>query len=197
MDALGTLLHDVSAHCDLQERLTLMPPASRTRGVFFRNIENVLEQANLLPRYRALYPTRHNMILWYPTAEFLPRLAVAGALLRGPEHVHDGMELIGRRNALTFAESLLGRTMLRLLSRDPKKLLRQGIAGHRQGVSHGVWTLEIKDDRCAVMHMRDELVYIESHYAGAARGTFEAIGMTAEVEVELDDRFNGRHILRW
>jgi hypothetical protein len=32
---------------------------------------------------------------------------------------------------------------------------------------------------------------------GAAEGTMEAIGRTATVQVELDSKFKGRHILRW
>lgn len=197
MDERGSLLKEVFRHCDLEDRLTLVPPSAQIRGLFFRNVESVLASAGLSERYHALFPERHNAIRWYPLADYLPRLALGGALLTSPAEVHAGMSLIGRRNAVAFAESLLGRTMLRLLSRDPKKLLRQGVAAHRQTSSPGVWSVEFVDDRCAIMRMRDEYVYLESHFVGAALGTFEAIGLSVTVEVQLDDRFNGRHILRW
>lgn len=197
MDERGTFLREVFAHCDLEDRLTVLPPSARNRGLFFRNIEQVVEKAGHGERYRLMFPERCRSMLWYPAADYLTRIAVGGALISGPENVHQGMSLIGRRNAIAFAESLLGRMMVRLLSRDPKKLLKQGVAGHRQSSSHGDWSLEITGDRSAVMSMREEYVYIESHYLGAAEGTFEAIGLSVNVEVQLDDRFNGRHILRW
>lgn len=197
MSDRDALLREIYQHCDLQDRLPLIPPSARTRGVFFRNIESVLDRAGLKERYRALFPERYTAVLWYPTSDFLPRLAGAGALLCGAQNVHQGMAQVGRRNAIAFAESLLGRTMVRLLSRDPKKLLRQGVAAHRQGSTTGDWSLELTGERSATMHMRDEHCYIESYYVGAAEGTFEAIDLTGQVEVQLDDRFNGRHLLRW
>jgi uncharacterized protein (TIGR02265 family) len=197
MDERGALLRELYAHCDLEDRLALVPPSARNRGLFFRNIEKVVEAAGMVERYRRMLPARYSTMLWYPAADYLTQLAIGGALICGPARVHEGMSLIGRRNAIAFAESLLGRMMVRLLSRDPKKLLRQGVAGHRQSSTHGDWSLEIAGDRCAIMSMREEYVYIESHYVGAAEGTFEAIGLSVNVEVQLDDRFNGRHVLRW
>ncbi len=197
MDERGALLREVFAHCDLEDRLAVLPPSARMRGLFFRNIESVVAQSGDIERYRRAFPERRSSMLWYPAADYLARMAGGGALISGAAQVHQGMSLIGRRNAVAFSESLLGRTMIRLLSRDPKKLLRQGVAAHRQGSTHGDWSLEITGDRSAVMNMREEYVYIESHFVGAAEGTFEAIGLSVNVEVQLDDRFNGRHILRW
>jgi len=157
----------------------------------------VLTRAGRLEAYRALFPERFAAVLWYPAAEFLVRLAVGGALLFEPARVHEGMYEIGRRNAVAFAESLLGRSLLRLLSRDPKKLLQQGVAGRRQSYSPGRWTLSFPEDRTAVMTMVEEYFYIESYLKGAAQGTFDAIDLPVRIEVVLDDRFNGRHILKW
>src|SRR5688572_28170304 len=134
---------------------------------------------------------------WYPTREFLVRLTVGGALLTDPARVHEGMFEIGRRNAVEFSESLLGKTLLRLLSRDPKKLLQQGVAARRQSCSVGRWTLTFPDERSAVMTMTEEYVYIESYLLGAAQGTFDAVGIPVKTEVVLEDRFNGRHVLEW
>jgi uncharacterized protein (TIGR02265 family) len=197
MDEREELLREVYAHCDAAERLGLIPPSARTRGLFFRNIEHVVEREGHIERYRRMFPERYTAVLWYPLSEHLVRLLAGGALIAGAAEVHAGMATIGRRNAVAFAESLLGRAMLRLLSRDPKKLLKQGVAGHRQGATHGSWTLEITGDRSATMHMTNEYSYIESYFVGAAKGTFEAIDLTVDVEVQLDDRFNGRHLLRW
>jgi uncharacterized protein (TIGR02265 family) len=174
-----------------------VPPSAKSRGIYFLGIERVLAKSGSLDEYKALFPQRISAIPWYPTSDFLVRLVVAGALLSGPERVHQGMFEIGRGNALTFAESLLGRVLIRVLDRDPKRLLKQGIAGRRQGNTHGHWDLEYPSEREAVVTMTEEFGYIESYMLGAAQGTFDAIGVPVRVEVVLRDRFNGKHLLSW
>ena len=145
----------------------------------------------------ACFRSASRAIQWYPTADFLKRLVTSAALLTSPARVHEGMFEIGRRNAVAFSESLIGRTMLRLLSRDPQKLLQQGAAARRQSSAYGSWSLAFPEERTAVMTMVEEYTYIESYLLGAAQGTFDAIDRPVRTEVVLDDRFNGRHILKW
>jgi uncharacterized protein (TIGR02265 family) len=190
-------LEAVYRHCDLRERLTLVPPSARVRGLYFRSIEAVLTRAGKIDRYRELFPEKFAAILWHPASELLIRLAVGGSLLTSPERVHEGMFEIGRRNAVAFAESLLGRALLRLLSRDPHKLLQQAVAGRRQSYDYGSWELSFPEERMAIMRMREEYLYIESYLLGAAQGTFDAISRPVKTEVFLEDRFSGGHILRW
>src|SRR5271154_5515905 len=134
-----TVVDELCHHCDLAERLRLVPPSARVRGLYFGNITRALAAAGHGERFDALFPKRFATVLWHPATDFLVRLAVGGALLAGPERVHEGMFEIGRGNAVAFGESLLGRTLLRLLARDPKRLLRQGIAARRQSCNFGRW----------------------------------------------------------
>ena len=191
------MIEAVSRHCDLQERLALLPPSARSRGLYFRSIESVLTAAGRGDAYRALFPERFSAVGWHSSHEFLVRLVVGGALLTSPERVHEGMFEIGRRNAVAFSESLIGRIMLRILSRDPRKLLQQGAAARRQSYSTGHWRLEFPSERTAVMHLVEEYFYIESYLLGAAQGTFDAIGLPVRTEVKLENRFCGQHILSW
>jgi len=197
MDSRAAALAEVARYCDVSERLTLLPPSSRSRGLYFRSIERVLARAGRVERYRRLFPERFSAIRWYPTHEFLIRLVVGAALLTEPARVHEGMFEIGRRNAVEFSDSSLGKTLLRLLSRDPKKLLAQGVAARRQSSTFGRWTLTFPEERRAVMAMEEEYIYIESYLLGAAQGTFDAIDVPVTTRVVLEDRFNGRHILEW
>jgi uncharacterized protein (TIGR02265 family) len=196
-DPRADLIRDLCQYCDLAERLPLLPPSVKSRGVYLVGIDRVLAKSSSFDKFKALFPQRPSAIPWYPTREFLVRCAVAGAMLAGPERVHQGMFEIGRGNAVTFAESLLGRALIRLLDRDPKRLLKQGIAGRRQGNTHGHWELEFPSEREAVVTMTEEYCYIESYMLGAAQGTFDAIGMPVRAEAVLQDRFNGKHVLRW
>ena len=43
--------------------------------------------------------------------------------------------------ATTFAGSLLGRTMLRILASDPVRLTEQGLAARRQTFDYGHWEI--------------------------------------------------------
>lgn len=187
----------LTRHSDLHERLRAVPPSAKVRGLYFRSTITVLTAAGKLPEYRELFPEDYSAMRWYPTSEYLMRLAVGAALLASPETIHEGMREIGRRNAVAFAESLLGRTMLRLLSHDPQKLLRQACAGRRQSFLYGCWEVDFVAERTAVMRMYEEYNWIESSLVGAAEGTFESIGLAVSVECELVSPFEGRHILRW
>jgi uncharacterized protein (TIGR02265 family) len=187
----------VGRHCDILERLTLVPPSAKVRGTFLRSIDSALKEADQTARYRELFPQVLGTLQWLPCGELLKRVTLAAALIEGPERVHEGMREIGRRNALEFARSLLGRMLLRFLSRDPNKLLQQAIAGRRQTCSYGHWQISFPEERMAIVTMVEEYLYIESYAIGSAIGTFEAIGRSVEARCELSTHFDGRHILRW
>ncbi|HLK36129.1 MAG TPA: TIGR02265 family protein [Polyangiaceae bacterium] len=196
-DPRADAIRDLCRWCDVAERLPLLPPSAKSRGVYLLGIDRVLANTGSFERFKDFFPQRPSAIPWYPMSEFLERLTVGGALLAGPERIHQGMFEIGRGNAVTFAESLLGRVLIRLLDRDPKRLLKQGIAGRRQGNTHGHWELELPSDHEAVVTMTEEYSYIESYLLGAAQGTFDAIGVSVRAEAILKDRFNGKHLLQW
>jgi uncharacterized protein (TIGR02265 family) len=193
----ASLIDELCRASDLAERLPLVPPSARVRGLYFGNIERAVTVAGHGEEFSSLFPKRFATVLWHPATEFLVQLAVGGALLAGPDRLHEGMFELGRGNAVAFGESLLGRTLLRLLARDPKRLLRQGIAARRQSCSFGRWELEFSSEREAIVTMAEEYLYIDSFLVGAAQGTFDAIGITVRTEIVLRDRFNGQHILRW
>jgi uncharacterized protein (TIGR02265 family) len=187
---------EVCRYCDLNERLAVVPPSAKGRGLYFRSIETVLTRAGRIEQYRALFPTRFAAVRWQPLPEFLIQLAVGASILTSPERVQEGMFEIGRQNAIAFSESLLGRTLIRFLSRDPRRLLQQALAGRRQSMSYGNWTLTFPTERSAVVTMVEE--YLFDHYLlGAAQGTFDAISMPVRIEVVMEDRFSGKHILVW
>ena len=111
------VLELVGGYCDLEERLALVPPSARVRGLFIRTVGAGLQKAGKSEAYRALFDqTRFSPLRFYPVTDYLVHLAAGGALLAGPEHVHQGMREVSRGNAVAFSESLLGRTLLRALS---------------------------------------------------------------------------------
>jgi uncharacterized protein (TIGR02265 family) len=188
----------VAPYCDIVERLTAVPPSARVRGLYFRAFDSLLANAGKAELYRRYFSgDRWSALRMYPLRDYMIRLAVAGAALHGPERVHAGMYDLWRTNATTFANSLLGRTMLRLLARDPVRLAEQALAARRQTYQYGQWSLVRHGPRCMEMIYREEYLWIESAMAGGAIGSFEACGITANVETKMISRFDGSTVVNW
>jgi uncharacterized protein (TIGR02265 family) len=188
----------VAPYCDIVDRLRVIPPSAQMRGVWIKNVEKQIERRGLLGAYREFFPGDHYASLsFYPVGDLITRSACAGALVASPERVHEGMALITKANAETFMASLLGRALLRVLARDPIRLLEQALAARRQSFSYGRWELKRHSDREVEMAYKNEYWWIESAVTGAAEGTFEACKVPVRIETNLVDRFNGSTFFRW
>jgi uncharacterized protein (TIGR02265 family) len=188
----------VAAHCDIVERLKVVPPSAQVRGLYLRSLEAILQRADRGALYREYFGgERWSPIRMYPLRDYMVRLAVTGASLHTPERVHEGMRDVWATNAATFASSLLGRTMLRLLSHDPVRLTEQGLAARRQTFQYGHWEIVRHGPRSIEMVYREEYIWIESAIAGGAVGAFEACGIEAKLETKLLNRFDGSTMITW
>jgi uncharacterized protein (TIGR02265 family) len=188
----------VAPHCDIVDRLSVVPPSARIRGLYFQSIRSEIGKRDKLAEYEEYFPHDHYLAFpFYPLTELLVRLACAGALVAGPREVHEGMRLVAKANARAFVDSLLGRLMLRMLSRDPIRLTEQGLAARRQSTTYGHWEIQKSSEHEIAMLYRNEYWWIESALAGAAQGTFEGCGVNVQMETTLIDRFNGSTHIRW
>lgn len=188
----------VVPHCDIEERVRLVPPSAHIRGLYHRSVLNVLKQEGKLDTYHEYFPAEHwSALSFYPLTGYMLRLAVAGALLTAPESLHQGMHLAMRLNSITFASSLIGRTLLRILARDPVRLTEQAMAARRQSVNYGEWSIASRGPRFIETTYRTEYVWLDSAVAGSAVGTFEACQINATVQTQLTDRFNGSTLISW
>lgn len=187
----------VGAHCDLEQRLRDIPPSARVRGVWVRSAELEAESAGALGRYESLTGGRTAPLQWYPLGEGLARMAIAAALIESPARVHDGLARIGRTYPTRFSESLLGRTLIRLLAPDPVRVLQQGLAARRQTCDYGRWELEFPEPRRAIMRHREEYGWLDSIVLGSAKATLDAIGVDASFDVTLVSPYEGTFDIRW
>lgn len=188
----------VSPCCDIAERLRDVPPSARVRGLYFRSVINVLKELNHLEEYERYFPNeKWSSLALYPLGDYLLRLAVAGAVVSSPETLHQGVQQITRCNAAAFANSLLGRVLVRILARDPVRLTEQGLAARRQSTTYGEWELVRKGPREIEMIYHAEYMWIESAIAGAAIGSFESCETSPRIETLLRDKYNGSTLVRW
>ena len=195
---LDQVLALVGEHCDLEARLRDVPASARIRGVWVRSMEDALERHGKLRAFREWFPgERASVLRWYSVPGFLQQLAVAGALVASPAELHRGMHEIAFGNATGFAQSLIGKTLIRILSPDPVLVIQQGAAAQRQCATYGRWTVELPRPRAVRMVMRSEYIWIESYQRGSAAGTYAAIGCDAEVSVTLSGPYDGSVEITW
>lgn len=187
----------VGAHCDLERRLADIPPSARGRGLWVRPFENALARRGSMERYLEIFGSQASPLAWHPLGEIAARLAVAGALYTSPREVHAGMRELGRAQAVHFAETLLGRMLLRVLSPDPVRALQQGAAARRQGANYGSWHHDFSTPGKAIVTHENEYIWLESQILGSAEGTFEAIRVPATFELRLTDAYNGVIEITW
>lgn len=188
----------IVSHCDIEERVRIIPEWAKVRGVYHNSVINALEREGKLDAYRDYFPNEHwSMLRFYPVTGFMLRLAVAGALIATPSTLHLGMHKAMRLNALVFASSLLGRILLRVLAKDPVRLTQQAMAARGQSVTYGAWSIGSRGPRFIEAIYRSEYVWLESAIAGAAVGTYETCQIAATVQTTLTDRFNGTSMVTW
>jgi uncharacterized protein (TIGR02265 family) len=188
----------VADHVDLIERLSRIPHDAMVRGVHFRGLDDELTRRGLKHRFDQDFPEPpRSTFTLYPARDYLVRLAVAGGLVTDPSRAHEGMRELMRGNSLYFAKSLLGRGLLRMLARQPDRLLQQAIMAKRAATNYGKWLVISHGERFVEMKHEDEYVWIESALLGGAAGMFEACGISPQVEVSMIDPFNGSLLFRW
>jgi uncharacterized protein (TIGR02265 family) len=192
-------LEFVAPHCDIRERLRSAPGSALVRGVLFSSISSALEEAGKLDEYEARFGPHHQYqsVTFYPLADYMARLASAGALLRSPRELSLGVQDISRRNAKVFAASLLGKALIEQLADEPLRLLEQGLAIRRQTCNYGRWELVRHGPRELEVRYFDEYVWIEDALTAAAIGTFDACSIKPQVVTTLRDPYNGSTSFCW
>lgn len=190
-------LEMVGAHCDLEVRLTQIPPSARVRGLWVRSFENALVREGKLAPYLDIFGERASVLGFHSCAEVVARLAVAGAIHASPAELKHGMHELARGQALAFRDSLLGAVLTRMLSPDPVRVLQQGAAARRQTCTYGHWEHEFPEPGRALVRCFDEYTWLDSQVLGSAKGTLEAIGVDARVELTLENPYRGVIAITW
>lgn len=192
------VLEYVAPHCDIKARLGAVPPTARVRGVVFRSITAALEEADKLSDYVQQFgPLRYDSLTFHPLADYMLRLASAGAFLRSPEELFLGVAEISRRNAREMARSLIGQALIHDLASDPKSLIEQGLAIRRQVCDYGNWELIHHAPRNIEVRYHDEYVWIEQAWTFAALGTFDACRIKPRMRTQLETPYSGSHYFEW
>lgn len=198
MDLRGLALEYVEPHCDIAERLRVVPATAFARGLAFGTIIRALERQGQRDAYSARFgPLRYESIALYPLGEYMVHLAAAAAFLYSPATVYEGIGEISRLNAAELSASLLGQALLHELATEPHQLLEQGFAMRRQTFPYGRWELIQHGPRHLEMRYVDEYVWIRQACTYAAIGTFETCRIKPRITTTLDTPYSGSTQFRW
>lgn len=188
----------LAPHCDIATRLNAVPSSARVRGIYFRSALEEVTRRGLRSAFETvIHETERSAFMLYPLTDFLLWIAWAGSLIASPPAVHVGMRELFRGNAIYFGQSLLGRSLLRLISRDPVKQMHQAVQSKRAVSNYGRWFIVDESARHIVIRHEAEYVWIESALLGGALGGFESCGISPSVDVKLTDPYGGDLIFRW
>ena len=140
---------------DLEQRIAAATPADTSRGLNFNTLFHLVRERLGEDAAKRCDPAGRGSridFFSYPVAEYLRALAPAieklGPLLGGADGVLDEL---GRRTGGGFLSSALGKTILTLAGRDPRRLVSSGPAAYRGAVSYGERTVEWLGDKHARM----------------------------------------------
>jgi len=188
----------LAPHCDIVTRLRAVPAAARVRGLYFRALTDEMSRRGLRAAFEeVIHDSDRSAFTLYPLSDYLVWLAFAGSLAGSPADVHQGMRDLHRGHSLYFGQSLLGRSLLRLISRDPIRQLHQAVQSKRAVTNYGRWSVVDEGPGRATVRLQDEYVWIESALLGGALGGLEACGIRPTAEVKLTDPYNGDLVFRW
>lgn len=188
----------LAPHCDIVTGLKAVPAAARVRGLYFRALADEMTRRGLRPAFEeVIHDSDRSAFTLYPLGDYLVWLGFAGSLAASPAEVHQGMRDLHRGHSLYFGQSLLGRSLLRLISRDPIRQLHQAIQSKRAVTNYGRWSVVDEGPGHATIRLQEEYVWIESALLGGALGGLEACGIHPTAEVRLSDPYNGELVFRW
>lgn len=191
-------LQQAAAALDLEARLRAASRSARVRGIWFKMTADAVKRrgrtAEAAFREAGGGASRWAFLL-YDAREYLAEATLAAALLN-PADPREGLRDIWR-NAACYSTILHPGSFLHLLQPNPMIALRWLVRNRDHFATFGFWRLEERSPEHAVMHLHEELIWIDSAHKGGAEGLLHASGVSGTVDVELVDRFSGRLHLRW
>lgn len=181
-------------HTDLEWRLGQIPDSAGCRGVFFNMLNDRAVQFGETTNraYRDFFTTtKFSAFRLYPVKDFLTRLVKLSEIQFGASHIYPGIFTIQSSAWPSWRRTLMGRVSFSVLGNDFGAILKLIGVQFNNVLNFGQFEAEKIGPNRFKTTFRNQYVYIEHAMAGALSGVAEACGVRAELDVRLDDPFNG------
>jgi uncharacterized protein (TIGR02265 family) len=152
---------------DLEKRIAAATPADTSRGLNFNTLFRLVRERLGEDAAKSCDPAGKGSridFFSYPVADYLTALAAVieplGAKLGGGDGVLDEL---GRRTGGGFLGSALGKTILAIAGKDPRRLVASGPAAYRGAVSYGERSVEWLGEKHARMTFQRDFMPAPFH----------------------------------
>jgi len=183
----------------LADRVASVPEYAKVRGIWFTVTAQHMRRSGEAARlaWQAASGAKARRIYrLYRVRDLLEELAIAGAI-ENPDDPREGIRTIWQAGVATFVHSLIGRSVARLARPDPMTALRWVERSRHLSCNYGTWWLEQISSDYAIMHVRDEYIWLDCAHRGGAEGTLQICAASISVEPEMTSPFHGKLHLRW
>jgi uncharacterized protein (TIGR02265 family) len=180
---------------DLAERLARVPDDAACRGVFLNMLDERAGQFGSATQraYREFFTLyRFSSLRLYPIKDYITRVVKLAQIEFGAPNIYRGIAEIQAGAFLAWRRTLLGRTWFAVLGSDFESVLRLVARTMSKVVNYGNVSLHAAGSgQQLTMQFVDQYVYIEHAMKGAIQGVARACGVVVELDVRLEDMFNG------
>jgi uncharacterized protein (TIGR02265 family) len=186
---------------DLARRLAECKESDTSRGLNFNRLFELVREHLGEEASRACDPEGKGAridFFSYPVKEYL---AVAWRAADRLEPKLGGVDAVwhelGRRTVTGFLASTLGRTIIALAGRDPRRYVAAGPAGYRSAVSYGERTVEWRGEKAARMVFRRDFMPPAFHEGVIVAALAASDAKSPRVEARATGLLDSEYEIRW
>lgn len=177
----GFALPDLSAPLDVEKYVASCPADVTTRGMFFHDILNALDQRKL-PQ---ITDKKYAAFGQYPAREWIKVAADAAGKIFPGVPARAGLCHLGRLAYPTFKETMIGKVMYSFLSNDVEKVLKVAPRSYKAALSSAdVSIVAIGKDHCH-FNLKGMYTFIDSYQLGVVEGVPMSCGAIPQVSARM------------
>lgn len=181
----STIFEQASNFCDVKERMRGAPLHHRVRAHFFANLRCIVAamKPNLVEAYDREAGETVRGFGMHPVRDYVRRLAIAGAIVAGPEHVIAGIEEVHRRTMYRFMGSSILRGVVSIAKLTPILWCESQRTDRFRhiAVNYGACSYDRLGQRSIAVHFDDEHVWPDHAMVGMCRGLLDGCGLQGRV----------------
>jgi uncharacterized protein (TIGR02265 family) len=182
------------AHTDLRWRLAQIPDSARVVGAYLNMLDDRAEQFG--PRvhrsYREFFQLyRFSALRSYPVKDYLIRLCKLAELQFGAPNVYRGLYEIQAGAFPAFRSTLMGRLMFAALGTDFSRVFPMMTRAMDTSLNYARVIITNDRPNHYIARWTNQYVYIEHAMAGALEGIARICNVELDLQIRLDDPFNG------
>lgn len=189
----GFAMPDHSQPLDVDKYVAECPADVTTRGMFFQDVINALEQRNLpLPTTK-----KYAAFGAYPAREWIRLAASAAGQIFPGVPARAGLCHLGRMAYPTFKDTLIGKVMYGVLGSDVEKIFGLAPRGYKAALSSGDAEIISIDRNHCHLKLNNFFTFIDSYQLGVIEGVPMSCGAVPSISAKILGPAAGEVYVTW